>query len=351
MNLCEKLNIGISEVNAYMNEMRLLRESLRTADTKEKLAEIKKRYKELESSQSTEIANKIAELKEISEAMKALDLDYQDSIATLEEFKVIERRENGEIFYKGDYDPSKEKGYNKNNDSKNKHYLGKEYTMPTLEEIFAKMTPEKIKLYAEMKDEGLEPRLQLAPIAKTIRGLAKHIDDYKGYPQKTRNTYVDPNIIDEELIYEPEDYETSEDGKELITNGGKSKSKWIDENNGWIVDIVATVEELEADPEIKTDANNKEYTNAVKAKMYHKKYKKRGYRGMSYESYAVAEMRALRKGKPLESRCFSIFTDSSTRKTSLVSYGGVYDGTVDLNYRYAVSTHDCARCRPAVRVP
>jgi hypothetical protein len=223
--------------------------------------------------------------------------------------------------------------------------------MPTLEEIFAKMTPEKIKLYAEMKDEGLEPRLQLAPIAKTIRGLAKHIDDYKGYPQKTRNTYVDPNIIDEELIYEPEDYETSEDGKELITNGGKSKSKWIDENNGWIVDIVATVEELEADPEIKTDANNKEYTNAVKAKMYHKKYKKRGYRGMSYESYAVAEMRALRKGKPLERKTFTIFTDSSTPRTSLVSYGCFGGDSVFLDYYNAGDTFGYVRCRPAVRVP
>jgi hypothetical protein len=113
MNLCEKLNIGISEVKAYMDEMRLLQEALKTADTKEKLAEIKKRYKELESTQSTEIANKIAELKEISEAMKTLDLDYQDSIATLEEFKVIERRESGEIFYKGDYDQAKKKAMTK----------------------------------------------------------------------------------------------------------------------------------------------------------------------------------------------------------------------------------------------
>jgi len=237
--------------------------------------------------------------------------------------------------------------------------------MPTLEEMFSRMTPEQIKLYNEMKAEGLEPRLQLTPIAKaiivrnekgeTIGGLAKHIDDYKGYPKKTANTYVSEEIKDEELIYEPESYETNEDGKQLITIGGKSKSKWIKEHNGWLVDIVASVEKLEADPEIQTDANNKEYTNAVKKKKYIEKYTRRGFRGMSYESFAVAQMRALRNGKPLDrfdKGTFNILTDSSIQNTSLVSvgrYAGV--GHVRLYCIDAGGSSGNARCRPAVRVP
>ncbi len=347
MNLCETIFRKKIIVNQYLRQLNNLREEIKTTDTNEKLGNIKTRYLEMQSYGGIKIANRIAEIKEITEAMKVLALDYQDSIATLEEFKVVERKENGEIFYKGDYDGRKEAG------GEGKNFTDAEFTMPTLESIFARMTPEKIKLYAEMKEQGLEPKLQLTPIAKTIRSLAKHIDGYKGYPKKTVDTFVWDEITDEELIYEPEDYETNNDGKELITIGGNTKSKWIEENNGWIVDMVATIEELEADPEIQKNANNQEYANAEKTVRYHKKNKSRGYRGMNYESYAVAQMRALRNGKPLDrwrDSTINTLTDSSIQNTTLVAFGYWSSYHLSLVRSGAGGQDDSLRWRRTVRV-
>jgi hypothetical protein len=71
---------------------------------------------------------------------------------------------------------------------------------------------------------------------------------------------------------------------------------------------------------------------------------------MSYESWLVAQMRALRKGKPLERNTYTILADSLTPKSSLVSLGGFRDDDVNLVSSFADFAGVFARCRRALRV-
>ncbi|MBD3331171.1 hypothetical protein GF354_06655 [Candidatus Peregrinibacteria bacterium] len=273
-----------------------------------------------------EIIRSVEELKDLEK----LRADYNECGEILTEFEILKE---GETSYVSDY----------------RETAGIEYEMPSWEEVFMSITREQLQLYRQMEEEGLEPKLQLTPIGLNIRTLASKIDDHRTMPNQI-GTYIWNGINDEELKYEPDSYDAS-DPTILKTNGGKSKGEWIKENRGWLIDIVATKQNLDPDPKIQKDFEDEEYTSAQKTKMYHEKFKREGFSGLSYESYIIAQMRSLKERKPLEVKCWTILPDSSiANREKCVSNGGWYDVQFLLSGGDANSRNYYLRCRPSVRV-
>lgn len=277
---------------------------------------------------------------ELKEILKTLDgrerlrlqliLDY---ISQIEVFEFYEVLKPGETSYVSDYSETE----------------GKEYEMPTLQEIFSYLKEYQIKLYEEMEKEGLEPKLQLTPIGLNISTLASNIDRHKTMPDQT-NTFINNIIIDKNLKYAPTVYDASNPNK-LVTIGGISKAEYIRANKGWLVDIVSTRQDLEFDPDIMTDNSGNEYTIAQKTAMYFKKLKEKGMQGLCYESYLTAQMRVLKEGNLLEKDVWIILSDSSIDKQYFVSGAYWSNDRVLLYSSLAYSRSDNLCCRSSVRVP
>lgn len=315
---------------------------------------------------------------EITEVQAELQLQYQHAIETLqfygkkdpetEEFQPLlqEDPENpGTYFYEADYDGSGETAPDPMDTSKRienpaaENFSGKRFDMPTFTEVLSWLTVDQVKLYKEMKEQGLEPQLQLTPIALSIRTMGQMIDAKRDELEiNTSDTYVWDGIKDHELIYEADGFKAREDGKKLEITGGKSKSQWIHENQGWIIDIVATKQNLEADEDKKTilhvgrDGRSEEVelTNAEKVEKYMADSKLRGYHGLGYETYLTAQMGGLRNRKPLEEQYFTVLPDSSLTNPDIIAYGDWNDDYVHLDGDFADTRNVNLRYRRSVRV-
>lgn len=306
---------------------------------------------------------------EVKEIQEDLEKDYQRTIETLRFYDQLPDPDNagelisspllqedsdkpGTYFYEADYDGTGEA------DGKGEDFRGKKFIMPTFAEVLSWLTSDQVKLYKEMKEQGLEPRLRLTPIAMTIRSMGKRIDAKKAELEiNTDDTFVLGTIKDHELIYEAEEFMAIDDGKKLGITGGQSKSQWVKEQNGWVVDIVATKEELTADEDKKTKEIKKgkktktvEYTNAEKTEKYMEDAKNRGYSGLGYETYLTAQMDALREKKPLDGKTWTILPASSLKDQDTIAVGYWFDDYVLLSGDGAEYQDDVFRFRRSVRV-
>ena len=277
---------------------------------------------------------------ELKEIIKTLDgrerlrlqliLDY---ISQIEIFEFYEVLAPGKTSYTSDYAETE----------------GEEYEMPTMQEIFSYLKPYQIKIYEEMEKDGLEPKLQLTPIGLNIRTLASKIDGNKTMPNQT-DTFISDKAIDATLKYAPTGYDAS-NPKKLITIGGKTKAEYIRENNGWLVDIVATKQNIEPDLDIQKDSAGKIRTIAEQISMHNKKMKNEGKTGLSNESYLTAQMRALKNKQPIDKDFWTILLDSSIGNEDFVSSAIWSNDRVHLNNSFAYFRYDDLCCRSSVRVP
>ncbi len=300
---------------------------------------------------------------EVKEIQADLERDYNRSVETLKFYDKVpnptdptklitaplpheDAEKPGTYFYKADYNGSTETIADPADATRRipnpaaENFIGSTFTMPTFPEVLSWLTVEQVWLYNDMKAKGLEPKLQLAPIAMTIRSMGMRIDAKRAELKiNTNNTYVWDGIKESELVYEADKFEAIDEGKKLKLTGGKSKSQWIKEHNGWAIDIVATRQDLDADGDKKTKTKAKtgggveevELTNAEKTHMYMEICKIEGYRGLGYETYLTAQMEALRRGKPLEKNFWTILPDSSLTDQGIIARGPWRDGYVYLN--------------------
>ncbi len=319
-------------------------------------------------------AVKLSLLPEVREIQDDLERDYNRSVETLKFYdklpdpansaKLItaplirENPENpGTYFYEADYDGSAETIPDPtdltkripNTDAVN--FVGTKFTMPTCAEVLSWLTVDQVRLYNEMQVQGLEPKLQLSPIALNIRTIGRRIDAKRAELRINRqNTFVWDQIKDNELIYEADKFEAIEDGKKLKITGGKSKSHWINENNGWTIDIVATKEDLHE--------NNDRIlilTNPEKTEKLMKEFRAEGYSGLGYETFLTAQMDAVRRGKPLENGHWiatpcTVLPESSLYAQNNISIGYWSDGHFYLYACSADSKFDSFCIRRSVRV-
>lgn len=315
---------------------------------------------------------------EVKEIQADLEKDYQKSIETLQYFGtkdetgeftslLQEDAENpGTYFYEADYDGSAETIPDPADSTSRipnptaANFTGHRFTMPTLPEVLSWLSAEQIKIYKEMKEKGLEPKLQLTPIAKSIRSLAKSVADKRegpggleeilGKKLQADTVYVWDDIKDHELVYDASGFKAIDDGKKLQVTGGKSKSQLINENKGWIIDFVATKQNIDADEDKKTKkvgAKDIELTNAEKTEKYLQDYPEQG---LGYEAYLLAQMEALRSGNPLEKATWTILPGSSLTDQNIIAYGYWDDDYVRLHRVLAGHQLDNLRFRRSVRV-
>ena len=296
------------------------------------------------------------ELLETQQLLPKLRQNYEENTKTAKFFGLIQENPEkpGTYLYKGDYDGRKEPKDPAAGKSSGENFTDEKFEMPSFEEILKRLTSNEIRLYNEMQKAGLEPKLQLTPIAKTIRSLGEVINGGEGgIAVRILKINVWDGIKDEELKYQPDSFEAVENGKKLKITGGKSKSAWIRENDGWLIEIVATKTELVADDDKKTrPGTDTEFTNAEKTSLYMKKALEKGFRGLTYESYLMAQMGALRKTppEPLEGRCWTILPDSCLTDQRFIANGHWYGGGVGLSGCHSGSQDERLRFRSSVGV-
>jgi len=264
-----------------------------------------------------------------------MGIDYRDSVDILREFGVLAE---GETSYQSDVE-----GLDVDENGKPQRF-----EMPTMAEVMSWLTEKDLALYQSMEKEGLEPKLQLTPIGRSIRSLGSAIDQHLTM-EGQEETYIWNGINDEELIYEPEGYDAS-NPNQLVKIGGMSKKEWVLKNKGWLVEIVATKQDLEADPAIQKDPQGQVRTVAQQTALYADKLKQEGRKGLTFESYLAAQMRALKNQKPLEDDFWTVALDSAIADNSLVSYSDWHGDRVFLAGDGANVQFSYLRVRPSGRV-
>lgn len=266
----------------------------------------------------------------------------------------------GKFFYEADYDGSTEAG------GSGENFAGEKFTLPGFEEILKRLTANQIKLYNEMKEKGLAPALQLTPIAMSIRTLGEMIDAKREeLIINTSDTFVWEEIKEldiealkeQELLYDAENFEAIEDGYKLRVSRGKSKSAIIRENQGWVINFVATKQNFDEDEDKKAKTvkigeitGEIGLSNAGKIAMYMKEAQEKGYTGLGYESYLTAQMEALRNGQPLDSSQYTILPNSTFTNYEIIASGYWCGDHVFLDNEIVDINNEYIRFRCSVRV-
>ncbi len=230
-------------------------------------------------------------------------------------------------------------------------FAGQTIVIPTIKDLQARLKPTHLKLYQKMEKEGLEPKLQITPIALQISTLGKKIDAKRAELKiNVDDTYVWDAIREADLHYAPTTVQAVKGGNVIKITGGKTKSQWIKDHSGILIDIIPTKPHLEADPQIQKDSEGKAYCYGLQAEKYAKKSKQNGFTPISYESYLLAQMRALKVGEPLETVTHCLLLDSNLPEDKTLAIGYWFD---DFVYLYGNSTSlrdDYLRWRDTVRI-
>lgn len=288
------------------------------------------------------------DIKEIKHIRQNIEKDYAE---ILEIWKFYEILNPDGRTYTADYDGTAEAGNHGKNSPAGTDFTGQKFTIPTLPEVFSFLRPAKMKLYLQMEKDGLEPKLQITPIALNIRTLAQKIDAKRQQLKIcASDAYVWDEIKDTKLQYAPTSIKAIKGGMEIEIKGGKSKSEWIIENQGYLIDLVPTKQELEADPAIQKDQLGDVNYTPVQAERYLTKAKQAGYSPMSYESLLLAQMRAIKVGKPLHKSDFTSLLDSNLRSSHGSTMGCWSKDRVYLARCYGNNRSDLLRLRSTVRV-
>lgn len=296
-------------------------------------------------------ANKLAH--EVLTVKEDLEKDYQENIKTLRYFNLIieDPEKPGRFYYQADYDGTTEAS------GKGEDFAGRIYEMPTINEIMSSLIPHHVRLYRKMQQQKMKPMFQLIPIGMELRSLGMAIDQHK-FSRRQLDVYIMDQLergqLDEsQLIYEPLGLKTSEDQKKLILSGGKSKTVWIKEHEGWQIKIVSMQPELEENPAIiypNPQLVNHPHSFATQVELHLQAMQKNGFTGLSYEGYLIAQMQALRKGKPLDIQSSTVLTDSCFNRSDFIPYGRFNNDQVCLIYEYADRQGRLLRVRPSVLI-
>ncbi|MFC1616373.1 hypothetical protein ACFL21_04480 [Patescibacteria group bacterium] len=271
---------------------------------------------------------------------KKLTLDYQECQEILNFNELLD--EDGQS-YTGDY-------VNPNDESED--FRDIKFEMPTIKEVLSWITPEQFEVYEQMERDGLEPKLQLTPIAYDLSTFGNKFDKHKRTNTERRSFICSINKKNE-FIYDPEGYET-ESFIKVKAIGGKNKAEWIEENEGWLVEIIATKQIIEPDRDIENAKDSQgiwlKICNGVKR--YFDKLKEKGLSGLCCESYIMAQMRAEYEGKPLDNgKYYTVFPSILFKSKDRISIG-YWD---DMNLLRLFTLHfsqscDLASCRPSMKI-
>jgi len=227
---------------------------------------------------NSEVGSKIlANLPQMSESeiiKFRIALDYSNCVEVLNKYEILEPNQT---FYISDYEATK----------------GQKFKIPSLDQILKSLTKEDLELYKKMEENQWEPKLQLTPIGLDIHTMENNIQGKTAINAKVFAS------IDTALTYEPTSY-NCENLNILQIVGGKSKAQWIADNKGWLVDIVATKQELPADSYNQSNEEATVLTFAEKVKRYHDTDIANGYSEPSVESYFMTATHAFDIGKPLK---------------------------------------------------
>lgn len=279
------------------------------------------------------------------EGLKAdLKIDYQKCLDILGFYQLIER--NGSV-YRGDYEKLP--------------INARQFAVPGLDKIIASISVEQFRQIKKMRDKGWKPRLQLTPIAysfKTIGGkLAGKLSElqFRNDGQQITQVRYSPVIFEDKLSYDPAEARAVEN--RTLDHPPKSwvadhnvmeKADWVNDRGGWLVDIVP----MSSEPCDLSVTDLDSLVNDFRA------LNKSGMTLMTYESYLVAQMTAIKEGRYLDGDAYSITQGSFIHDTNFkyfgkyVSYGYLDGGTVNLD---AVGTGFTSKkgefvVRPTIRI-
>jgi MoxR-like ATPase len=227
-----------------------------------------------------------------------------------------------------------------------KKFEGRKFFVPTEDQLKSKLTPQLLQKFKEMEEAELEPKIVITPLALSIRSLAKKLDAEKGNISiLTQDTFINNEINDAKLGYQPTEVKAAEDGQKLEMSGGKSKADLIEEHDGFLITVVSGVEEMKQHKDYK-----KEDYNGTQLERFHNDIKEKDEQGQIYEEYLAAEMLLLTKNIVIDKANWSALTGVDPKNTGLVPYGYWRVNRVSLRCSYASLQDYGLRCRSSVVV-
>jgi len=252
---------------------------------------------------------------EFGDILEKLTQDFEDNVKTQLYFNTIIKNpeQPGAYQYIADYDGTNEAG-GKGQDLRNKVYM-----MPTLEEVLDLMNPKETQQYRQMLKKNLEPKLQITPLAYNIDTLTKKIDDKNGkISVLNRETTFENEIHGNEFLYDFETLRSTDNGRKLTVTGGKSKSSFIQENNGWLIEIIPMKENIAPEIDKEKELTGRFRTHGERAELYFNELQSHGEVSLNFESYLIAKMNSLNvsssgnspRPKELESKSLTMLLGS-----------------------------------------
>lgn len=245
--------------------------------------------------------------KEIQKINKKLKLDYQNCLDTLKFFGVVN---------------ADGKAYRSNYEKLPENLRG--FTLPAVEEIIKSIDISQYREIKRMEESGWQPTLQITPIAHSFKHLADALADrvaefnIKNEDKQLTNVYYSPVIFEERLSYDQEEAGAQQNvfsdpkKKSWVANRDiKDKYGWVKANQGCLVDIVP----MKTEPVIE-----RPYNLELLAKDFQELIEK-GQRMMTFESYLVAQMVAIKSGKYLDGDAHSILQGSFIHDINFAYFG------------------------------
>ncbi len=232
-------------------------------------------------------------LEELRDLKVVLIENWNNCRQTMEFFGLI--AENRGV-YLADYDGSREVG------GEGKNLIGTLYQFPNFGQIFRRLRPEHLKGFLLMLKLGMEPQLQVTPIAYKMETLLSKL---RGKKNQSVDNQKKPLVREVRKLTSFNENEHYYDlGEVLITaqkargtnvsvsfGGSLSKSQWIEVNKGFLVEIVATK------PYLLAGLKSASGTNAVEMlQLGLSEFKKKGFFPKSLESHLFMLMGQIKAG-------------------------------------------------------
>lgn len=284
--------------------------------------------------------------KEITRIHQNIEKDYKETIEIWKFYEIL--NPDGKT-YTADYDGRAGAGRHGKNSPAGTDFTGQKFKIPTLQEVLSCLKPADMKLYRQMEKEGLQPKLQITPIAFNIRTLGQKIDS-KMSTLKINATRIREEINDNELQYAPTNIKAINGGREIEIIGGQSKSDWIKQNQGFLVDLIPTKQILDINTATQKPLAGSHDFYAAQAEKNATKAKEAGYTPMSYESYLLAQMRALKAKKPLDEMSVTLLLCSNSKNRQNLACGFWNGEQVSLGMDLTMNRTSRLYLRPSVRL-
>lgn len=233
-------------------------------------------------------------LSEYLRIKERLAQDYEKSKIDLNALGILWSTKGNDWQYHGDFLPQDNRFAD---DGKSNNWL-----LPSFEKVVEGLTPEQLKMFLEMEEWGVEPRLQITPIDLKLETLQTFLlagASKFGHSDLLDKVEIMSDVAERDLYYDVKDLNNVQ-GDEIQIEGGVLKWPWIGANRGYVLDIVSTKPWLLSELKLSSKqagVSRPRSTFPTSAKVAAETFKylrPKGYSFLSYETTMIGRWHEIR---------------------------------------------------------